>query len=82
MILPAVRLFAGGLSAVPLPAGELPEGGLVAVEQPDRLPVGRVNGRIGQPEEHTQVRGRGQGRLDVIPTHRLETRRGDVVWNR
>jgi hypothetical protein len=71
MILSAVEL-----SAVELVAGEL------AVEHPDGLPVGRVSRRIGKPEEHAQVGGRGQGRPDVLLARRLEARRGDVVWNR
>ena len=77
MILSAVEL-----SAVELTAGELVAGQVAAVEQPDGLPVVRVSGRIGQPEEHTQVRGRGQGRPDVLPARRPEARRGDVGWNR
>ena len=76
MILSAVELSAVELSAVELVAGEL------AVEHPDGLPVGRVSRRIGKPEEHAQVGGRGQGRPDVLLARRLEARRGDVVWNR
>jgi len=77
MILTAAKLTAAKLSAAGLSASEL-----AAVEQPDGLPADRVGCRVGQPEEHAQVRGRGQGRLDVLPVRRLETCRGDVVRNR
>jgi len=73
-------------SAVSLFAIELVAGEPAVVEQPDGPPAsrvsGRVSGRIGQPEEHAQVRGRGQGRPDVLPARGLEACRGAVVWNR
>ena len=82
MTLSTVELVGGAPVRGGLAGGGLAGGGLAVVEQPDGLPADRVSGRIGQPEEHAQVRGRGQGRLDVLPVRRLETCRGDVVRNR
>ena len=82
MTLSTVELVGGAPVRGGLAGGGLAGGGLAVVEQPDGLPADRVSGRIGQPEEHAQVRGRGQRRLDVLPTRRLQARRDDVVWNR